>query len=571
MSNLLNHAGLALTEETTSGLTDSFRVEPGQIRSTLATLRNELGYDFLVDLFGVDTQEGVEAVYHLRKNEDYTDIYVRELHPYGGTLTSVWDIYKSALMPERELCEMFGLRLKGHPNPRRLVTTDGCPPFLLKETKIRTADEVHHRERQVIDIKKLDRVAGTLAADPADDPCDLSGLNLADVSAEDLDFYVSEVIPQSIDRAPTGVDLINTEHLVLNMGPQHPSTHGVLRVLLELDGELVVTGETMIGQLHRGIEKLAEHRLYPQLGTLMDRGDYVSGIHGELAASLATEKLLEIEAPRRAQWIRCLTGELCRIASHTVWYGPSALDAGMMGLFLYLWKDREDICDILEELSGQRLMYNYIRPGGVANDLTPGIADKILAFCDSFDKRVIEHEEIVMANEIMVKRIKDVATINKETAVQFGLTGANLRASGGTWDVRKDRPYAAYSELDFEVPCRTEGDIWARFDVRINEMKQACRMIRQCIEGMPEGDYTAKMPRSIKPPAGEAYACVESPRGEVGVHLISDGTANPYRMRYRPPALFALQAGEAILPGMLIADAVVGLGSLDFVLGEIDR
>lgn len=380
-----------------------------------------------------------------------------------------------------------------------------------------------------------------------------------------------EDLPQSIRRVPCGVDAIETEHLVINMGPQHPSTHGVLRVLLELDGEEIVTGEAVIGYLHRGIEKLAEHRRYNAVGTLMDRGDYVSGIHGELAFALAAEKVAGIEVPRRANWLRVLVGEINRLASHLVWYGTMGLDAGAMGQFLYALRDRENLLDILEDLSGQRMMFNYVRPGGVLADITPTAEAKIRAFLGTIDRYLTEHEELLGGNEIFQGRMRGVGVIDRDMAVAFGLTGANLRASGGDFDVRRDRPYAAYEEMEFDVPTLEAGDCYARYLVRMAEMRESVRIVRQCMDGLPEGEYTAKVAKVLRPPAGEAYAAVESPRGELGVHLISDGTDSPARMRYRPPTLFALQAGEALLPGQLIADATVTLGGLDFVLGEIDR
>jgi NADH-quinone oxidoreductase subunit D len=382
---------------------------------------------------------------------------------------------------------------------------------------------------------------------------------------------VPDTVPWSIKRAPSGVDEFMTEHLVLNMGPQHPSTHGVLRVILELDGEEVVAAEAVIGHLHRGIEKLAEHRRYGSVGTLMDRGDYISGIHNELAFALAAEKIAEIEVPRRAQWLRVLMGEINRIASHLVWYGPMGLDAGAMGQFLYAVRDREDLLDVLEDVTGQRMMFNYVRPGGVLNDITTTAEAKIRKFLTTFDKYIEEHDALLGGNEIFQLRTRGVGVIDRETALAFGLSGANLRASGVKFDVRRDRPYAAYSEMEFDVPVSDVGDIYARYQVRMEEMRQATRIVRQCMDGMPEGEYTAKVPKVLRPPAGEAYASVESARGELGVHLVSDGTEHPYRMRYRPPALYALQAGEALLPGVLLADAVVTLGSFDLVLGEIDR
>ncbi len=383
--------------------------------------------------------------------------------------------------------------------------------------------------------------------------------------------FVPDVLPVGVRRPPVPIDHLATEHLVVNMGPQHPSTHGVLRVLIELDGEEVEAAEASIGYLHRGIEKLAEHRRYNALGTLMDRGDYIAGIHNELAVALATEKLLEVEVPEKADWIRTLLGELNRISSHLLWYGPMGLDAGAMGQFLYAVRDREDILDILEAVSGQRMMFNYVRPGGVVADLPEGIEGKIRRFLDSFEKHLPEHDDLLGGNEIFQMRTRGVGVVSREMALAYSLTGANLRASGVAYDVRRERPYAAYDRVDFDVPTAEEGDVFARYAVRMEEMRQALRICRQCLDGMPEGDYMAKVPRVLRPPAGEAYAAVESPRGELGVYLVSDGSDQPYRMRYRPPAFYALQAGEQLLPGTLLADAIVVLGSVDLVLGEVDR
>ena len=566
-----------------------YRLPAEAIAPALRALRDaDDGFDFMVDLFGIDTGEALDVVYHLRSCATREDVILKAAHPYGGTLASVWEVYPAALMPERELCELFGLRLAGHPNPKRLITTDGCAPYLLKATAIRSAEEVRDRASQVIDPACLRRVQGSIAAESAGTSglarpwgAPASGASLdappldASLSADDgiapLGEHGTPLAPAGVKRALAGADGVTTEHLIINMGPQHPSTHGVLRIMLELDGEEVVTGEMIVGQLHRGIEKLAESRRYAAIGTLMDRGDYVSGIHGELALALATEQLLQVDVPRRAQWLRSLMGELNRIASHMTWFGPNGLDAGMMGLFLYVFKDREDILDILEDVTGQRMTFNYVRPGGVLNDITPTAEAKIRAFIKDFTWRIDEHEELVLGNEIFQSRARGIGVMTRENAIAYGLTGANLRASGPCWDVRKNRPYAAYGELDFQVPTGVMGDIEARFQVRINEMRQSLKMIEQCIDGLPEGDVMAKLPKSLRPPVGEAYAAVESPRGELGIHLVSDGSDTPYRMRYRPPALYALQAGESLLPGLLIADAVVALGSLDFVLGEIDR
>lgn len=377
--------------------------------------------------------------------------------------------------------------------------------------------------------------------------------------------------PAGIRRAPRGVDGLTTEHLIINMGPQHPSTHGVLRILIEVDGEEIKAAEVSIGYLHRGIEKLAEHRRFNALATLVDRGDYVSGIHAEIAVALAVERLMEVEVPRRAQWLRVMTAELNRIASHLLWYGTQGLDAGAMGQFLYCMRDREAILDILEAITGQRMMFNYVRPGGVVDDLPAGIDVKTRAFLDAFAVHIEEHDALLGGNEIFQARIKGLGVIDAEKAFAFGLTGANLRAAGVDFDLRKKRPYDAYGEMEFDVPLGTTGDAWDRYVVRMEEMRQSARIIGQCIDGMPEGEHTAKVPKVLRPPAGEVYTAVESARGEMGVHLVTDGGDTPYRMHYRGPSLFALQVLEDLIPGHLIADAVVMVGSTDIMLGESDR
>lgn len=377
--------------------------------------------------------------------------------------------------------------------------------------------------------------------------------------------------PAGLRRVPSGVDGLTTEHLIINMGPQHPSTHGVLRMIVEVDGEEVIAAESSIGYLHRGIEKLAESRRFDQLGTLMDRGDYVSGMMGEQAAALAVEKAMGIEVPAKARWIRSMVAELTRLASHLIWYGTFGLDTGAMGQFLYAMRDRENILDILEAISGARMMFNYVRPGGVVADLPAGIDKKILAFCDAFDGYLQEHHDLLGGNEIFQHRVKGAGVIGRDLALAFGLTGANLRATGVAFDVRRDRPYDAYDELEFDVPIGTRGDAWDRYMVRMEEMRQANRMVRQAILGMPEGEFTAKVPKVLRPPAGEVYASVESSRGETAVHLVTDGGTSPARFHYRGPSLYAVQVLEELLPGHLIADVVMMIGSLDIMLGEVDR
>ena len=568
----LEHAGVTVSVEEVERLGVVCRVEPASVRDALIALRDwEHSFDFQVDLFGEDTREAIDVVYHLRSFSRDEDLFVKATHPYDSVLTSVWDIHPAALMPERELCELFGLRILGHPNPKRLLTTDGCPPYLRKEVSIRTPEEVRDRASQVVNVAELTGAFGSIAAEPAPAPAASAASAGAEGGPAPLGESQPLLLPDAIKRAPSGVDHVSTEHLILSMGPQHPSTHGVLRLKMEIDGEEVVSTEAVIGHLHRGIEKLAESRRFNAVGTLMDRGDYVSGIHNELAFALATEQLLEVDVPRRASWLRVLLGELNRIASHITWYGPVGLDTGVMGLFLYVFRDRESLLDILEDITGQRMMFNYVRPGGVVADITTTAEAKIRAFLDTFDTYMDENEEIIMGNEIFQARTQGLGVLTPEMALAFGVTGGNLRSTGVSWDLRKDRPYSCYDEFDFQVPVAETGDVYARCQVRVGEMRQSTRIIRQCIDGLPEGEFTAKVPRVLRPPAGETYAAVESPRGELGIHLFTDGSDSPYRMRYRPPAMYALQAGETLLAGGLIADAVVVMGSMDVVLGEIDR
>jgi len=391
----------------------------------------------------------------------------------------------------------------------------------------------------------------------------------APITAEGATY--PEPLPCGLRCIPRGVDELATEHLVLNMGPQHPSTHGVLHILVELDGEEVIAAEASLGYLHRGIEKLAESRRYHQVPTLLDRADYLSGLHTETAWALTVEKLAGIEVPRKASWLRTLLMELNRYASHLVWLGTFGMDAGAMAPFLYIMRDREMLLDIIEAITGSRMMFNYVRPGGVAADLPAGVDAKIRAWLEVADTYLDENDALLGGNEIFRMRMTGTGVIDRATALAFGMTGGCLRGSGVDYDLRRDVPYCAYPELDFEVPLGVTGDNMDRYDVRVGEMRQCIRLIRQLIDGVPEGEFSARRSRALKVPAGESYAAVESPRGELGIHLVSDGGLTPYRMRLRSPAYFNLAVVDEALAGGLIADAIVTLGSLDIVLGEIDR
>ncbi len=366
--------------------------------------------------------------------------------------------------------------------------------------------------------------------------------------------------------------MFDTNELVINMGPQHPSTHGVLRVVLRLDGEKVVDADVVIGYLHRGIEKLSENRNWTQIILLTDRMDYVAAATNNVGYCETVEKLMSIEVPRRARYVRTILCELQRIASHCLSVGTHAMDIGAMTVFLYAFRERELILDLFEEFCGARLTYNSMRIGGLPLDIPPGWDKKVLQFCEIMSSKVDEYEELLTHNRIWLERTVGVGIISGADAVALGLSGPPLRASGVPRDVRKDEPYAAYDEMTFDVPIGAAGDTYDRYLVRMEEFRQSLRIIRQATEGLPEGPIVGKVPRLIKPPAGETYHAIESPKGELGYFIVSDGkSTNPYRFRVRPPSFCNLQGLRTLIRGHLVADVVALIGSLDVVLGEVDR
>lgn len=360
--------------------------------------------------------------------------------------------------------------------------------------------------------------------------------------------------------------------LVLNMGPQHPSTHGVLRVVLKLDGERVVDADCVIGYIHRGIEKLCENRDWTQIILLTDRMDYVAAATNNLGYVEAVEKLMQVEVPRRALYLRTVLAELQRIASHCLWLGTHAMDIGAMTVLLYAFREREFVLDLFEEFCGARLTYNSMRVGGLPLDIPPGWDDKVLSFCDLMEGKLNEYETLLTNNRIWLQRTRNVGVISGEEATSLGLCGPPLRGSGVSRDLRKDEPNAAYSEFDFDVPLGTHGDTYDRYLIRMDEFRESIRIIRQAVEGLPEGPVMGKVPRLLKPPAGETYHAIESPKGELGYFLVSDGkSTNPYRFRVRPPSFCNLQGLKRLVKGHLVADVVALIGTIDIVLGEVDR
>ncbi|MEW6457041.1 MAG: NADH-quinone oxidoreductase subunit D [Acidobacteriota bacterium] len=365
--------------------------------------------------------------------------------------------------------------------------------------------------------------------------------------------------------------MIEAKEIIVNMGPQHPSTHGVLRLKLWLDGEVVVKSEPIIGYLHRGVEKLGEHRTYPQFGPVTDRLDYIASVSNNLAWVETIEKLMGIEVPRRAEFIRVILTELTRIASHLVWLGTHALDIGAMSVVLYCFREREAILDVFEMVTGARLTTHAFRIGGLPKDVPDGFKEKVLEFVNVFPKYIDDYERLLTKNRIWLKRTKNVGVITAEDAINIGLSGPSIRGSGVKWDIRKSNPYSVYSEMDFIIPTGEIGDVYDRYLVRMEEMRQSTRIVKQAIENLPDGEVMAKVPKVIKPPPGEVYHSIEAPKGELGYYVVSDGSTIPYRVRIRPPSFVNLQSLSKLIDGHLVADVVAAIGSLDIVLGEIDR
>ncbi len=363
-----------------------------------------------------------------------------------------------------------------------------------------------------------------------------------------------------------------TEYMEINMGPQHPSTHGVLRLKLKLNGETVVECRPIIGYLHRGVEKICENKTFFQGQIWTDRLDYCSAVSNNLGWAEAVEKLFGITVPRRALYLRTLLTELNRLASHLIWLATHALDIGAMTVFLYTFRERELIMDMFEAFCGARLTTTAFRIGGLYQDLPPGFEAMVRAFLAKFPACLDEYETLLTENRIWKKRTVGVAKLSAEDAIALGVTGPVLRAAGVAYDIRKAFPYAAYRELDFEVPTRTEADTYARYLVRMEEMRQSCRLVAQCLDGLPEGPIMAKLPKVLRSEVNEIYHPTEAPKGELGYYLVGEkGSLNPYRFHVRAPGFANLQALPKMVEGGLVADIIAAIGTLDVVLGEIDR
>ena len=536
----------------------------------------DLHYDLLSSLTVVDQSElpgydGSDArfvgVYHLRSVERDGDIIEIKTPLPGGdapVAPSVTGIWPAANWHEREAYDMMGVRYEGHPDLRRILMPDDWPGHPLRKEMPLGGERVPF---SVTWEDEEFRMLGRQIMQPEQKP---------------------QAMPRGMDE----------KHMVVNMGPQHPSTHGVLRLIVELDGERVKGVEADIGYLHSGFEKQAENVRYKDFVYYTARMDYVSAMQNNLSYCVAVEKLLGIEVPERAQVIRVIMAELQRIASHLVWLGTHALDISGTGhaLLMYAFREREEIMDLFEMACGARLTTSYMRIGGVSDDLPPAFIPRMLEFLDVMDKRLVEYEEMLDNNPLWRKRLEGIGYLSKKDALAMGITGPMLRGSGVKYDLRRARPYCGYEKYDFEIPTSDLGDSYGRYLVRMNEMKQSVRILRQAAAMLPEGDYLLDDPKiappkrelldqsmealihhfklyteGIVPPAGEVYRGIEASKGEMGFYIVSDGSAHPYRMHIRTPSFANLQAISMMSREHLFSDLVVIIGTIDIVLGDVDR
>lgn len=514
----------------TTGILFEAVVSEAKIRDT-AREYLKLGY-FLESLTAVDFSDAFELVYHFNHSGQFSRSVVKLVVPKEkNRAPSIASIYKSANWYEREIFDMFGIAFKDHPNLKRILLPESSEIHpLLKSFKGEPAGSDVTQSLKLIEEDKK----GFELQHPK-----------SSLSQHGKDFY-------------------------LNLGPQHPSTHGVLRVLLHLSGERVLDGEPIIGYSHRHHEKMMEVQNYLACWPNMGRLDYVGAMSYNMGYALAVEKAMGIQAPPRAQYIRVLFTELNRISSHLLWMGTFLLDLGGFTPFFYCFDDREKFLDILEMTTGERLTYDYFRFGGLDRDMHPDTVAAVKSFVPQFRKRLRDYDALVTKNIIFKKRTQGLGFLSKESALQFGVTGPMLRASGVAFDVRRHEPYSIYPELDFNIPTRTEGDAFARYSVRIEEMKESLKIVEQLIDKVPAGEITlGKLPKNV--PKGEYYSAVESARGSFGIYLVSDGTLNPYRIKLRTPSFSNLNSFIDMMPGCLISDIVAILGSTDIVLPEIDR
>ena len=534
----------------------------------------DASFDHLTDICSVDYPEDgqrFEVVYHLHSLSHGRRLRLKaRLCEDNATIASVTSVWKGAEFLEREVYDMMGIRFEGHPDLRRiLLPEDYAEGYPLRKD---FPAEGRGWRSQFEFIPRLD-----------EPPVEQSEGEIPETQKE---AFRAEAPSQSRRR----------EELLLNMGPQHPSTHGVLRVVLELDGERIVKATPDLGYLHRGVEKLCEGLAYMQVIPHTDRLDYVCAMANNYAYVRTVEKLLGISIPERGEYIRTIVAEMQRIVGHLFWLGTQALDIGAMTVFFWTFRERETLLDMFEKLCGARLTLNYYRIGGVDSDLTPDLVLRLKTFLDTFPDKVKEYDSLIASNRIWLGRTKQVAVITAEDAINFGCTGPVLRGSGVAYDVRKAEPYGVYDKIDWEVPVGKNGDTYDRYWVRMEEMRQSARIIKQCLDQLPQGPFMADAPQFIpppkakvmrdmeslihhfiiftqgfKPPKAETYCASEAPKGELGFFIVSDGSARPYRLKIRSPSFVHMGAFDHMARGYLISDVITIFGTYDIVMGECDR
>lgn len=552
---------------------EGYLVKPEHLSSTMIKLRDELGYDYLSSITGVDylPDNRMEVVYHLRKSTGGSPLVIKAQLPRDNpAIASLVPIFPGAEFQEREAWDLLGIKFEGHPDLRRILMWEGFSGFPLRKDwkepnfeeegkpfKSRwpaghfQSDEQNHSIGRNVDFP------------PAFDP---------ETWVEDPEaaLYAELHKMERLDEE-TG---ISTEQMIVNLGPQHPSTHGVFRMAVKLDGETVVGLKPVLGYLHRNHEKIGERNTFLGIMPYTDRLDYFNSMSNNFGYALAVEKLMGIAPPERAEYIRVMMAELTRIVNHLALFGFLMNDLGAYFTpFLYAFEERELILDIFEAVSGSRMMCNYFRFGGVARDLPDGILNKVKDLViERLPRKIDDLDTYITNNEVIRHRTQGVGVLTAEQAIAYSSVGPVLRASGVPYDLRRAQPYSIYPRFDFDVAVRYHGDVYDRYLVRLDEIYQSLKILRQVIKDIPDGPIQEGKPQyQVRVPAGESYGCVEGPKGELGYYVISNGKPNPWRYHVRAPSFINLTSLEAMCIGNKIADVVVILGAVDIVLGEADR
>ncbi len=503
-------------------------------------LKTEAGYDYLSALIGMDWEDSLGVLYYLSPSTDLTKVLVLKTSTTDRTnpqLYTISDIFETANLNEREVHDMFGIRFINHPDMRKLFLSEKWVGYPFR--------------------KDYD-------ANPELNPLKVESEEMSDKLTQ-LTFSTQKGIHEEAK------ELFGKEEYVVNIGPQHPATHGVLHFRVSLDGEIINKLDVNLGYIHRGIEKMCEGMTYPQTLHLTDRLDYLSAHINRHAVCMAVEKALQLEVPERVQYIRTIMDELSRIASHLLGWSAMCMDMGGLTAFIYGMRDREKIVKIFEENCGGRLIMNYNVIGGLMYDLKPDFQKQIKEFIPYMRKMLKEYHQIFTGNVIARERMHGIGALSKEQAISFAVTGPSGRASGFSCDLRKHRPYAAYDKVQFKEIIRTEGDVFARYMARLEEIEQSLHILEQLVDNIPEGDYCIKTKGIIRLPEGEYYEMVEAARGILGVYICSKGDKNPYRLKFRSPGLSLVSIVDPISRGEKIADLIAIGGSLDYVVPDIDR